>query len=96
MLMSIGNGDSACCCSYQAIEIPQYIAISVLNGWRKDSSMRTDSHLVSLETGGKLTIVGTDISVDIGDMPVAEGKAKQYQTIELITESQQWHCLEQL
>jgi len=53
-------------------KIPSYIALTVLNGWKRDGTSSNSYHLVSISSGdGKMKIVGNDddndIAVDVAD-----------------------------
>jgi len=53
-------------------EIPTFIGATVINGWKKDPSCKDSYHLTTLETGGNLKIVGSDVTMKVGHIKMSE------------------------
>jgi len=53
-------------------ELPQFIASTVINGWKKEANDDTSYHLVTLETGGRMKVVGTQIETSAKHIGLAE------------------------
>jgi hypothetical protein len=53
-------------------EIPTYIGLTALNGWKPNAAYEEDYHLLGIESGGTMKVIGMDVSMNVGHLKLAE------------------------
>lgn len=59
----------------QVKELPNYIAVTVLNGWKKDATYEDAYFVTALESGGRMKVIGSDVETNVGHLKLSESMA---------------------